>query len=49
MLNSIGPSIEPRKTLKKVSDYQLYVPFNFTLFHLVKYACNSFKKGISTP
>ena len=34
----------------RISDHELYVPFNFTLsFRLVKYECNSFIEGISTP
>ena len=46
MLNCIGPSMEPCRTLKKVSDYELSVPFNFTPFRLVKYECNSFTEGL---
>ena len=50
MLNSNGPSMDPCGTPRIISDHELYVPFNFTLcFHLVKYECNSFKEGISTP
>ena len=50
MLNSNGISIEPCGTPKMISNNEPYVPFNFTLcFRLVKYECNSFKEGISTP
>ena len=50
MLNSDGPSMEPCRTPKIISNHKLCVPFNFTLcFHLVKYECNSFKEGIFTP
>ena len=50
MLNNNGPSMDPYETPKRISDHELYVPFNFTLcFCLVKYECNSFTEEISTP
>ena len=49
MLNNNSPSINPFGTPKRISDHELYVPFNFTLcFRLVQYECNSFREGIST-
>ena len=50
MLNNNGQSMDPCGTAKRISDYELYEPFNFPLcFCLVTYECNSFRVGISTP
>ena len=49
MLSNNGSSMEACGTPKRISDHELYVPFNITLcFRLVKYECNSFREGIST-
>ena len=46
MLKSSGPSMEPCRTPKLISEHKLYVPFTFTLcFHLVQHECNRFKEG----
>ena len=50
MLNNNRPSMDPCRTLKRISDHKLYDPFSFTLcFYLIKYECNSFREGVSTP
>ena len=50
MLNNNGPSMDPCGTPKNISDHGLYKSFNCTVcFGLVKYECNSFREGISTP
>ena len=41
MLNSTGLSMEPCGIPKIISNHELYVPFSFTLCHvLVRYKCN---------